>query len=312
MRLVEISAWNDSGGGFLNRLLDGHPALHAWPYELLLGTDGAEVDGFGEDWFRGRFRWARLGDVAAADGAALFERISDAELRAVLENPSAAKHRHFAVDVDLAKWCERVARRWAEAGERTQAAFLRLYISTFFELWRGKAVGPDDRVLAHCPVAILDAPEIWADFPDARILHVVRRPEAGFHDMRARHADLDPARYALKWLAINGFAAALAGKYPDRVRIVALDSLLEDREATLRGVCAWLGIGFADEILAPSWNGRPLDPARMGPFGGVPQAVAEIEREAAARIGADERRIIAELCAGTKALIGEAGHATLG
>lgn len=303
MRLVEISAWNDSGGGFLNRLLDGHPDLHAWPYELLLGADGGETDGFGEDWFRGRFRWARLGDVAAVDGATLFDRISDGELKAVLDNPETAKHRDFVVEVDLEAWRRRVSQRWAGTAERTQTAFLSLYVSAFFELWRGEGLKPEATLLAHCPVAILDAPEIWADFPAARILHVVRRPEAGFHDMRARHPDLAPERYALKWLTINGFAATLAGKYPDRVRIVTLASLLEAREATMRGICDWLDIGFTDGILAPSWNGRGLDPGAMGPFGGVPHAVAEAERDTAARIGNDERRVIDQLCAGTTALL---------
>jgi len=33
-RLVLISAWNDSGGGFLHRLFDGHPECFVYPFEL--------------------------------------------------------------------------------------------------------------------------------------------------------------------------------------------------------------------------------------------------------------------------------------
>jgi hypothetical protein len=303
MQLVQISAWNDSGGGFLHRLFDGHPALDVWPFELLLGHDGLAPDRFGADWFRGRFRWPRLVGVDEGDGGALFDQIGDYELKAVLTGPQSAKHRDFPVEVSLDAWRDRAADRFIGMGVRTQAAFLTAYVRSFFELWPQTARRPERTVLGHCPVAILDAPEIWADFPDARLIHVVRSPVAGFHDMQLRHPTLVPESYARKWSLINGLAASLAGKYPDRVRLVRLGDLLSRRGDAMRAICDWAGLAFDDILLRPNWGGRPLDPARMGPFGGVPEATAA--REARVSKGADAATsdTIAQLTAGAAALV---------
>src|SRR5262249_14338059 len=122
MQLIQISAWNDSGGGFTHRLFDGHPGLRVWPFELLLGRDDHPVDRFDEEWFRGRFRWPRLGDaIDTKDANTLFDLISDAELKSVLTNPASAKHRDFPLQLRIDEWRDEVARRWAECRNRTQA-----------------------------------------------------------------------------------------------------------------------------------------------------------------------------------------------
>ena len=55
---VFVSAVNDSGGGYLTRLLDGHPALRGYPFELQLGT-GRTRCGF-DEWFAAKYRWPTL------------------------------------------------------------------------------------------------------------------------------------------------------------------------------------------------------------------------------------------------------------
>lgn len=286
MRLVQISAWNDSGGGFTHRLLDGHPGLRSWPFELLLGRDGVDVDRFGEDWFRGRFRWPRFGAAALErrDGAALFDLVSDAELKGVLRDPAGAKHRDFPVAVDLAVWRTEAARRWAADGRFTQGSFVESYVASFLGLLDGRA--DDDRpVLAHCPCAILDAPETWADLPDTRFVCVIRSPLSGFADMKRRHPGLDPARYAAKWSLVNGASLLWAGKAPDWVRIVTLPGLLQTRDGSMRDLCSWLGLPFDDSVMAPSWRGARLSENAMGPFGGVP--TVSLDRERALAEGLD-------------------------
>ena len=279
MRLVQISAWNDSGGGFTHRLLDGHPGLRSWPFELLLGRDGIDVDRFGEDWFRGRFRWPRFDAEALErrDGAALFDLVSDAELKGVLGDPGGAKHRDFPVAVDLAAWRTEAARRWAADGRFTQGSFIESYVESFLSLLDGAA--EDDRpVLAHCPCAILDAPETWADLPGARFICVIRSPLSGFADMSRRHPGLDPARYAAKWSLVNGASLLWAGKAANRVRLVHLSDLIQAREKVLSDLCGWLDLSFQEVLLRPTWRGYPLSEGAMGPFGGVPTVSLEREK----------------------------------
>jgi hypothetical protein len=308
MRLVQISAWNDSGGGFTHRLLDGHPGLRSWPFELLLGRDGIDVDRFGHDWFRGRFRWPRFdaATLAARDGTALFDLVSDAELKGVLRDPSGAKHRDFPIAVDLAAWRSEAARRWSEDGRFTQGSFIECYMETFLTLLDGRT--EDDRpVLAHCPCAIVDAPETWADLPDTRFVSVIRSPLSGFADMSRRHTKLDPARYAAKWSLVNGASLLWAGKVPDRVRIVTLPSLLGDRDGTMRDLCSWLGLPFDDSVMAPSWRGARLSEDAMGPFGGVPSVSLERERTLAIGLDPEVRNALQALTASTAAILSDTG-----
>ena len=303
MRLVMISAWNDSGGSFLNRLLDGHPGLNAWPYELLLGADDTPPDRFDERWFRGRYRWPRLKDVETASAALLFDAIADSELKDVLRRPTEAKHRAFTVDVSLDAWRSSVARSWDCSTERSQAHFLRTYIRTFFRELDGRSIEDGSLVIGHCPAVILDSAEIWADFPDAMILHVLRSPEAGYRDMKRRHQGLDPANYAMKWSLINQEAALLAAKYPKKVRLLSLQRLLESSEATLRALCGWLGIAFDAVILAPTWRDRHLDPAEMGPFGGISSISIRRDRQGGEGLAASELTTIEHQCAGARSLL---------
>jgi hypothetical protein len=269
MKLIEISAWNDSGGGFLHRLFDGHPQLDVWPFELLLGSHSRAPDRLSPDWFRGRFRWPRLENVAEVSAGALFDQISDAELKSVLEDPDRARHRAYPVDVSLPQWRALVEQRWALTTARRQSDFLQLYIESFFALEAPRR-RPGLAVLGHCPTIVLDAAEIWEDFPGAQLIHVVRSPLAGFADMSRRHPDLVPEDYAQKWMLINTLATTMSAKYPERVKLVAIDQLIDDRLATLSQLCLWAGIDFDEIVLTPTWRGRPLDMTAMGPFGGVP------------------------------------------
>ena len=279
MNLLQISAWNDSGGGFLHRLLDGHPELLTWPFELLLGQDGVDVDQFGDEWFRSRFRWPRFNDIADRDKGDLFDSISDLELKSVLTAPQSAKHKGFNVAVDITAWRQRVIAECMRRGVETRGDFLEVYIDSFFELYDPHREHVGRTVLGHCPVAILDAPEVWYDFPETRFVHVIRSPLCGFHDMRKRHPGLDATSYSLKWSLVNGFAVTLAGKYPDKVRIVFLTELLEQRETTMDALLDWAGMSRSNQVYTPSWRGRMIDPSGMGPFGGVPIATAQAERK---------------------------------
>jgi hypothetical protein len=139
----------------------------------------------------------------------------------------------------------------------------------------------------------LDAEAIFADFPQARILQVVRSPFAGFADMHHRHPTLDPAVYAAKWALVNGRAAAWAQKTPNLYRLIRYEDLLMEREKTVRELAAWLGIAFTPSLLTPSWNGVSLK--KTGPpFGGVREIDPAYETAAAASLTLEQRQILAE------------------
>ncbi len=294
--LVLISAWNDSGGGFLHRLFDGHPECFVWPFELQLGT-GAETDGFA-DWFRAKYRWPQLAPDAPAD--ALFDGFLDDEVKSYLRDRAASKHGAVDLRLSLAAWRRAFAAR-LPAPPRTAEQVIAAYVDGLFAAWTNRRASGRERVyLGHCPTLVVDADRVLADLPAARLLHVVRRPTTGFVDFRRRVPDMDVVVYCRKWTLVNALGFAFARKHPARVRLVRFADLVAARAATTRALCDWLGLAWDPALERPTWNGAPL--AGMGPFGGVPVVSAEHERACEAALDPADRAVIERETAGVRAL----------
>ena len=300
-RLVLISAWNDSGGGFLHRLFDGHPECFVYPFELQLGT-ALLHDGF-ESWFRPKYRWPILPeDLGAASPEQLFELFLDDEVKGCLRGRAASKFREFDLELSMEAWRTQFAARLG-AAPRTPERVIAAYVGGLFAAWRNRRGSGRERIyLAHCPTIVLDADRLLVDCPGARLIHVVRRPTSGFVDMRRRVPDMEVASYSRKWSLINMLGFYFAEKYPARMTTVRFDRLIEERAAELGRLCAWLGLGYDAVLEVPTWNGEPL--ARLWPFGGVPVVSAAHERECEDSLSFEDRAVIDEETSAVRALYG--------
>ncbi len=300
-RLVLISAWNDSGGGFLHRLFDGHPECFVYPFELQLGT-ALLHDGF-ESWFRPKYRWPILPeDLGAASPEQLFELFLDDEVKGCLRGRAASKFREFDLELSMEAWRTQFAARLG-AAPRTPERVVAAYVGGLFAAWRNRRGSGRERIyLGHCPTIVLDADRLLVDCPEARLIHVVRRPTSGFVDMRRRVPDVEVASYCRKWSLINMLGFYFAEKYPARMTTVRFDRLIEERAAELGRLCAWLGLGYDAVLEVPTWNGEPL--ARLWPFGGVPVVSAAHERECEDSLSFEDRAVIDEETSAVRALYG--------
>ena len=300
-RLVLISAWNDSGGGFLHRLFDGHPECFVYPFELQLGT-ALLHDGF-ESWFRPKYRWPILPeDLGAASPEQLFELFLDDEVKGYLRGRAASKFREFDLELSMEAWRTQFAARLG-AAPRTPERVVAAYVGGLFAAWRNRRGSGRERIyLAHCPTIVLDADRLLVDCPGARLIHVVRRPTSGFVDMRRRVPDVEVASYCRKWSLINMLGFYFAEKYPARMTTVRLDRLIEQQAAELGRLCAWLGLGYDAVLEGPTWNREPL--AHLWPFGGVPVVSAAHERECEDSLSFEDRAVIDEETSAVRALYG--------
>ena len=300
-RLVLISAWNDSGGGFLHRLFDGHPECFVYPFELQLGT-ALLHDGF-ESWFRPKYRWPILPeDLGAASPEQLFELFLDDEVKGCLRGRAASKFREFDLELSMEAWRTQFAARLG-AAPRTPERVVAAYVGGLFAAWRNRRGSGRERIyLGHCPTIVLDADRLLVDCPGARLIHVVRRPTSGFVDMRRRVPDVEVASYCRKWSLINMLGFYFAEKYPARMTTVRLDRLIEQQAAELGQLCAWLGLGYDAVLEGPTWNREPL--AHLWPFGGVPVVSAAHERECEDSLSFEDRAVIDEETSAVRALYG--------
>lgn len=281
-RLVLVSAWNDSGGGFLTRLLDGHQSLRGWPFELQLGVSGANSAHAGI--IHDKYRWPKLN--LAQDRTGLFDALMDEELKSVLAGRALSRFAGYEPSVTLEAWraafCDS-----AIPQEPSRRDIIAAYIDSYFRLAGDKPAA--SWVLGHCPCVVLDADSILADFPTAKIIHIIRDPVTGLGDFRRRQRIFDAERFAERWKLVNGEALNMKNAHRDAVMLLRYEDLLAVREASLRQILDFLDLPFNPATLIPSWRGRPLSDQDLGPFGGVGKISREYENAIRASISEPEQ-----------------------
>jgi hypothetical protein len=95
-------------------------------------------------------------------------------------------------------------------------------------------------------------------FPEARFVHTVRDGRAVALSLRSSPAHRMHVRYGARRYAMDtARGLAFEGAHPDRVMRVPYEQLVSQPEATLRRVCAFLGIELEDAMLG-SDAGRDL------------------------------------------------------
>lgn len=104
--------------------------------------------------------------------------------------------------------------------------------------------------------------DLLSIYSKARILHIVRDPRDVACSYRAL-ADLkssspyapslpyDPVDIARQWVEnIASVASACGGLPSDRIYTVRYEDLVSSPEDTIAGMCAWLGVGFEEQMLS--------------------------------------------------------------
>jgi hypothetical protein len=124
--------------------------------------------------------------------------------------------------------------------------------------------------------------KIVRDFPNAKILHVLRDPRDNYVALKRmmdepeyRGIGYQPTTFVRdRLLASLESAYANVEKYPGQYRLVYYEQLIRQGESVIREIAAWLGLGWHEALLIPSyggelWRGNSLAPDlkdRLKPF----------------------------------------------
>ncbi|HEX6293071.1 MAG TPA: sulfotransferase, partial [Herpetosiphonaceae bacterium] len=132
------------------------------------------------------------------------------------------------------------------------------------------------------------ADAIFAAYPGARMIHMIRDPRDRYQASLALwpKGKMRAGGATARWLYSVRLAWRNHQRYPDRYLIVRYETLVEQPEATLRQVCAFIGEPYTPAMLtmegAPSYRAKygggaapdqsPITTAYIGRFrGAVPQ-----------------------------------------
>jgi len=251
--LVLVSQVQRSGGTLLSRLFDGHPEVHAHPYELKIGR---------------KDRWPKL-DLADPESwfATLYEEKAAAHLVAGWSKPGL---KETDVDVFPFLFVPRLQKQLFDASvgatrvER-QRDVLDCYFTSYFNAWvdnQNLYTGPKRLVTAFTPRTNLDAKSVarfFADYPDGWLVTIVREPRAWYASARRHRSRYQELEVALDLWRRSALAAlGSRERYGDRVVVLTYEELVAETERTMRRLAERFGISPEQVLLVPTFNGRPV------------------------------------------------------
>jgi hypothetical protein len=239
-----------SGTSLLRSLLDGHPQLVVYPEESVFFrrylplAEKKDIETqleLAEENLIHIFTWNQENPPLSQRGFPdrdysniSFDEIRD-ELRAILSD-RPAQH----------------------AGDLLSAAILAFGIVT------KQASAASKYWVEKSPYNEQFAAQIYAWWPNARCLHVVRDPRDNFLSYSRKHADWSAEFFAKNWtkstrIGINNQENFGKNKYS----LIRFEDLVQSPENTLTQMCQFLGIDFVPEITTPiragkSWAGNSM------------------------------------------------------
>jgi hypothetical protein len=281
-----ISAMYENGGNTTQRFLDGHPELFSYPFESQLGT--RYVTDYLSSVFPVKYRWPVF--PLHAEAAEDYETIIDEECKVRLKTPHSSKFRGYPLRMSDARRKE-IFLGLTHGRERTRALLVEAFFRASAEAWEDARRSRAERVyVGYSPIVVVDADKILADFPEAHVLHVVRNPWSAYADTKKRAVPLSLAHYITGWCLNQQSALTCVAQAPDRAHILRFEDLIADPVAELTRLLARLGVGRADSLGQPSWNGQPL--TEVYPWGTIRVPTAAVNRQTAEELSLEERQAI--------------------
>jgi hypothetical protein len=285
-RLLMIGAMYENGGNTTHRLLDGHPQLHVYPFESQLGT--RLVTDHLSSMFPFKYRWPEFSLQATPELD--YRAIVDEEGKVRARTPHVSKFRDYPFDLDDDERMAIYVRIVGEQG-RSRGGNVMAFMRATFEAWRNCArSGRESVYVGYSPIAVVDAPKILGDLPDAHVLHVVRNPWSAYADTKKRPVPLSLETYMLGWTLNQQLASIGRELHPDRLHVLRTEDVMADPARVLGDLCERIGLERSDALARPSWNGTPLD--EVYPWGTIRVPTPEANRSTAAELTREEQEAV--------------------
>ena len=260
--LILISQLSRSGGSLFSQLLDAHPELHVFPYELTIG-------------FPTKIRWPELDPDQ--DPETLFAGLFDPHLGSF----SANGYRKLGRLKDIPWRHRRLTFKYAPeqhyllfsaalpSPPRNRRQVLDAYLSSFFGSWQRETMTDSPRNIAGFVPGLASrrksVQDFFEDYPDGRLVSIVRNP-SDWLVSRCAHVktgvadDVFLEKELRSWNKMARHALQYAKLFPKRVFLIRFEDLVKKREFVMRSFADWAGIEFKDILLEQTFDGHSIGP----------------------------------------------------
>jgi hypothetical protein len=193
------------------------------------------------------------------DSSELYESIIDEELKTYLRKKKFSKFGSIELNLEELER-KKYFDESISSSDRTRKSVVESYFKATFKAWRDyyKEYSPSGSFVGYSPGIVLDTERILADFPKAKIVHIVRNPFSAFADTKKRPFPLRINEYILSWNIYHSVAISYKNLYPNSLIMVSYDDFVKNKKKTMRAVSEFLKIKFDECMLYPSFNSREI------------------------------------------------------
>lgn len=293
---VMVSAGFEHGGNVTHRHLDGHPDLLVYPFESQLGN--RNFNDFLASVERVQYRYPEFPEGLRP--AELYEQMIDEEMKTFLRKRNGSKFKDANLELNEADRLKAFERLLGNGSFHPRAKVIEAFFRATFEAWKNYYTPPreDMAYVGYSPAIGIDADRIVRDFPNAKIMHIVRNPFSAYRDTKRRPFPQPLSKYLITWNIYHSTVEMYAQMHPENVRIFRYEDLVADKRNFMQSVAEFIGVKFSETMLYPSWNGVEIKD-NIAPWGTVLKSTAEYNESIIDELSEAEKAQIAQ---GTSAL----------
>ncbi|WP_449394799.1 sulfotransferase family protein [Devosia riboflavina] len=298
---VMVSAGFEHGGNVTHRHLDGHSQLLVYPFESQLGN--RNFNDFLATVERVQYRYPEFPEGLSA--VELYEQMIDEEMKTFLRKRNGSKFKD--ADCQLVE-ADRIAEfeRLLGTPPFTRRQVIEAFFRSTFSAWTNyyTPVKEGMTYVGYSPAIGIDADRMVRDFPNVRIMHIVRNPFSAYRDTKRRPFPQPLSKYLITWNIYHSTVEMYAKMHPQNVRIFRYEDLVGDKETFMQDVAKFIGVSFEPSMLYPSWNGSEIK-NNIAPWGTVLKSTEDYNRAIIDELSEAER---AQIASGTAALARHFGY----
>lgn len=274
-KLVMVSAGFEHGGNVTHRHLDGHSELLVYPFESQLGN--RDFNDFLASVERVQYRYPEFPEGLSA--GELYEQIIDEEMKTFLRKRHGSKFKDVNLQLDEARRLAEFTRLLGQ-GPHPRRQVIEAFFRSTFLAWDNHHAPVAGRAVhvGYSPTIGIDAARIIQDFPDVRIIHIVRNPLSAYRDTKRRPFPQALSKYLISWNIYHSTVEMYAAMFASNVRIFRYEDLVADKRGFMQELARFIGVGFEESMLYPSWNGAEIKDS-IAPWGTVLKSSAEYNEQ---------------------------------
>ena len=285
-----LSAGFEHGGNVVHRHLDGHPDLLVYPFESQLGNK--DFNDFLATVERVQYRYPEFPEGLSS--RELYEQIFDEEMKTYLRKGAGSKFRDVDLQLDEKR---RIKEFQQQLGQPPwlRRQIIEAFFRATFQAWENHHIKPreDMKYVGYSPAIGLDADRILQDFPNLKMIHIVRNPFAAYRDTKRRPFPHSLKRFLITWNLYHSTVLMYARQYPHHIRLFRYEDLVRDKKCFMMELADFMSIRFTDNMLYPSWNGTAIT-GDIAPWGTVLRDTEDYNKSVVHELSGKEKRWIVQ------------------